>query len=87
MNVDERYYTKEERINFSRDILKQIQDLNLKLSYPAIKKLLQKLSEYNNSGHREIINIPFPEVDRRIKGILAIHRKEEPYIMLVHEKF
>mgnify|MGYP005711769945 FL=1 len=34
-----------------------------------------------------LINIPFPEIDRRIKGLLAISVNEEVWVKLEREKF
>ena len=45
-----------------------------------------KLKEYISEGERLIINIPFPEINRRIKGVLAINKSEEVVIGLLNEK-
>jgi len=38
------------------------------LKYEPIKKLYQQFKTYIAEGNRMLINIPFPEIDRRIKG-------------------
>ena len=52
-----------------------------------IKKLYAKFKEYISEGERMEINIPFPEINRRIKGLLAISVNEQVWINLKNEKF
>jgi hypothetical protein len=81
------YRTKEERQNEIKEILSKLSEFNLNSTYEPIKKLYQKFKEYINEGNRIEVNIPFPEVNRRIKGILAISIREEVWITLKNEKF
>lgn len=81
------YRTKEERQNEIKEILSKLSEFNLNLTYEPIKKLYQKFKEYINEGNRIEVNIPFPEVNRRIKGVLAISVREEVWITLKNEKF
>ena len=81
------YRTKEERQNEIKEILSKLSEFNLNTNYEPIKKLYQKFKEYINEGNRIEVNIPFPEVNRRIKGILAISVREEVWITLKNEKF
>jgi hypothetical protein len=81
------YRTKEERQNEIKEILEKLSDFDLNLNYEPIKKLYQKFKEYIQEGNRIEINIPFPEINRRIKGILAISVREEVWINLKNEKF
>jgi hypothetical protein len=81
------YRTKEERQNEIKEILSKLSEFNLNSTYEPIKKLYQKFKEYINEGNRIEVNIPFPEVNRRIKGILAISVREEVWITLKNEKF
>jgi len=46
-----------------------------------------KFKEYISKGERIIINIPFPEINRRIKGVLAINKTEDVTVALMNEKF
>ena len=57
------------------------------MTYEPIKKLYQKFKEYIQEGNRIEVNIPFPEINRRIKGILAISVREEVWVNLKNEKF
>ena len=70
------YRTKEERQKEVKEILEKLSNFDLNLKYEPIKK-----------GSRIEINIPFPEINRRIKGILAISVREEVWINLKNEKF
>lgn len=81
------YRTKEERQNEVKEILSKLSEFDLNLTYDPIKKLYEKFKEYIQEGNRIEVNIPFPEINRRIKGILAISVREEVWINLKNEKF
>lgn len=79
--------TEEERREASREILKQLETLDLSIKHKPIRELLKLLKKYNEKGDRIMVNIPFPEINRRIKGILSTGAREETYVVLKHEKF
>jgi len=81
------YRTKEERQNEVKEILNKLSEFDLNMTYEPIKKLYQKFKEYIQEGNRIEVNIPFPEINRRIKGILAISVREEVWVNLKNEKF
>ena len=81
------YRTKQERQNEVKHILEQLTDFQLNPTYEPVKKLYLKFKEYINEGNRLIVNIPFPEINRRIKGVLAINKREDVTIALMNEKF
>tara|TARA_Y100000996_G_scaffold308316_1_gene245052 strand:- start:100 stop:396 length:297 start_codon:yes stop_codon:yes gene_type:complete len=81
------YRTKEERQTEVKEILKQLSEFQLNPSYEPVKKLYLKFKEYISEGERLIVNIPFPEINRRIKGVLAINKREDVTIALMNEKF
>ena len=81
------YRTKEERQNKVKEILSQLSNFDLNIKYEPIKKLYEKFKEYIQEGNRIEVNIPFPEINRRIKGVLAISVREEVWINLKNEKF
>tara|TARA_Y100000287_G_scaffold137214_1_gene112090 strand:- start:94 stop:390 length:297 start_codon:yes stop_codon:yes gene_type:complete len=81
------YRSKEERQDEVKEILRQLNDFDLNLKYEPVKKLYKKFKEYISEGERLVVNIPFPEINRRIKGILAINKREEVTIALLNEKF
>ena len=80
------YRTKEERQEEGRIIIQKLTTLQLFIAYPAIKILFEKLREYISEGKRMLINIPFPELNRRIKGVLADNKHEEVWIRLEYEE-
>ncbi len=65
-------------------IIKKIDELQLSPEYPAVKQLYQFLKEYQENDYSININIKFPEIDRKIIGILPINIKNEPVIKLVN---
>ena len=81
------YRNKKERQNEVKNIILQLSDFKLNPTYEPIKKLYMLFKEYINEDRRIKINIPFPEINRRIKGLLAINKSEEVTIALINEKF
>ena len=81
------YRTKEQRQEEVKNILKQLGEFDLNIQYEPIKNLYQQFKTYIAEGNRMLINIPFPEIDRRIKGLLAISVNEEVWVKLEREKF
>ena len=70
-----------------KEVLNQLNEFDLNIKYEPIKKLYTLFKEYINEDKRIEINIPFPEINRRIKGLLAISVNENVWIKLKHEKF
>lgn len=81
------YRTKEERQLEVKEILNQLSKFDLNIKYEPIKKLYKLFKEYINEDRRIEVNIQFPEIDRRIKGLLAISVREDTWVNLKHEKF
>ena len=81
------YRNKKERQEEVKNIIMQLSDFNLNPKYEPIKKLYMLFKEYINEDRRIKVNIPFPEINRRIKGLLAISKNEEVTIALINEKF
>ena len=81
------YRNKKERQEEVKNIIMQLSDFNLNPKYEPIKKLYMLFKEYINEDKRIKVNIPFPEINRRIKGLLAISKSEEVTIALINEKF
>lgn len=79
--------TKEERKKEVMTIIKQLNDFELNATYEPVKQLYALFKEYIDCGERLKVNIPFPMINRRIKGILAISVREEVWIKLENEKF
>ena len=81
------YRTKEERQTEVKEILGQLSSFDLNIKYGPIKKLYGLFQTYIKEDKRIKVNIPFPEINRRIKGLLAISANEEVWVNLKHEKF
>ena len=81
------YRSKEERQEEVKNVLTQLSEFELTPAYEPVKKLYGFFRTYIDTGDRIIINIPFPMINRRIKGILAINKSEDVTIALINEKF
>tara|TARA_B100001093_G_C26169343_1_gene735065 strand:- start:187 stop:456 length:270 start_codon:yes stop_codon:yes gene_type:complete len=68
-------------------IINSLNNLELSPKYDEIKNLYKILQTYVNNGGKFIINIPFPLINKRIKGLLPDTVNEECFLTLVHEKF
>jgi len=63
--------TIEQRREQVRPIIDRLTELQMNVSYPAIRELYKKLSEFIRTGEDAKIKIPFPEFSRKIKGELT----------------
>tara|TARA_Y100000389_G_C17471238_1_gene531257 strand:- start:9660 stop:9953 length:294 start_codon:yes stop_codon:yes gene_type:complete len=81
------YRTLENRKEKVKELIKELTKFELNPKYEPIKKLYQEFKKYINTGDRIIINIPFPMISKRIKGVLSNTVNEEVTIALKHEKF
>ena len=77
--------TKEERKNEVRIIINKLTELELTISYEPIKELFEILQKYINQGGKISISIPFPMIERRIKGLLTDTVNEKCWVALLHE--
>jgi hypothetical protein len=74
--------TKQERSADVKPIIQKLSELELNTSYPAIKRLYKEIGEYVKDGESRKINIAFPEVKRRIKGLLSDDTRKETWVKL-----
>ena len=65
---------------------KQLTNFDLNMTYQPIRDFFKLCKEYVEEDRRIEINIPFPEINRSIRGLLAISVREECWINLKHEK-
>ncbi len=63
--------TIEQRREQVRPIIDRLTELQMNVSYPAIRELYKQLSQFIKTGEDAKIKIPFPEFSRRIKGELS----------------
>ena len=81
------YRTKEQRQEEVKNVLTQLSEFELTPAYEPVKKLYDFFRTYIDTGDRIVVNIPFPMINRRIKGVLAINKREDVTIALLNEKF
>ena len=79
---DDLMRTRIERGAEVRKIMQTLTDLGLTTSYSAVQTLLPMLSRYAQEGERTSIDIPVPEADRRMVGVLAASKREEVWLRL-----
>lgn len=85
--MDNAVLTKEERQQEVKPILLKLQELRLHpTTYESIKILYQNLQSYIQDGERKELNIPFPEYNVTIKGVLAINKGEKVWVKLERNK-
>lgn len=63
--------TEEERKEEVRIIIDKLTDLHLTIAYDPIRQLFIIMKNYIKNGGRVQINIPFPMINKRIKGTLT----------------
>jgi hypothetical protein len=80
------YKSKEGRVSDVKPIIQKLSELELNVSYPAIKRLYIEIALYIKDGESRKINIPFPEVKRRIKGFLSGDTRKETWVKLEADK-
>ena len=81
------YKTKNERKADITNIIKELSKFELTPTYTPIKKLYAHFKDFIENGNHIKVNIPFPMINRRIKGELMPNKKADSTICLMHEKF
>jgi hypothetical protein len=76
------YKSKNEMMADIKPIIQKLSELELNISYPAIKRLYVEIALHIKDGESRKINIPFPEVKRRIKGFLSGDTRKETWVKL-----
>ena len=76
------YRTKEERMSEIKPILSKLSELQLNPEYEPIKKLYVEIKRYIQEGERIELKIPFPEIGRKILGVLATNVREQVWVKL-----
>lgn len=77
----------EERKKEAHKIISKLTELNLTIQYEPVKELFKILKEYVDNGGNKEINIPFPMINKRIKGHLPDTLNDECFVALKHEEF
>jgi len=81
------YKTKEERQADVKNIIKELSKFELTMRYEPIKKLYKHFKDFIDTGSQIKVNIPFPMINRRIKGELMPNKNGDSHICLANEKF
>ena len=76
------YRSKQERQSECREIISNLIKLKLDPVYEPVKELYIKLKEYIDSGEKVKVDIPFPDFGKRIRGVLAIDKKEQVWVKI-----
>ena len=74
--------TKEERKKEIRIIINKLTELELTIQYEPVKELFKILQTYINEGGKIKINIPFPMINKNIKGLLPDTINEKCWVKL-----
>lgn len=81
------YKTMEQRKEDVRNIIKELNKFELTLRYEPVKKLYAHFKDFIENGNIVKVNIPFPMINRRIKGNLMPNVKADSVITLIKERF
>jgi len=82
--MDDNYRNKDERRHETLNIIYQLRENKIDSSFPAIKTLISKLNDFVNDGHEMHFTIPFPEMNKKIKAELYLHKREKCVVVLKH---
>lgn len=75
--------SKDERKEQVRPIFEKLTELKLLASeHDEIRQLFQMIGAYVKTGDKQVINIAFPEIRKRIKGALEPNTSKESCIRL-----
>ena len=74
--------TKEERRIETNSIIKSLNDLKINTGYPEVRELYKCIQSYVNDGIQQEIDILFPAISRRIRGWLALDKREKVWVKL-----
>ena len=81
------YKTKEQRKDDVKNIIKELNKFELTPTYEPVKKLYVHFKDFIDNGNIVKVNIPFPMINRRIKGNLMPNVKADSVITLINETF
>lgn len=77
--------TIEERRQQVRPIINKLTELQMNISYPAIRELYKQLNQFVKTGEDMKIKISFPEFSRKIKGELTNATYKQCWVKLEME--
>ena len=74
--------TKEQRQNEIKTIIKKLNELHLNTAYDGIKLLFKHMKEYTDAEEPIQIDIPCPELNICIKGVLEVDLRKKVWVKL-----
>jgi hypothetical protein len=77
--------TIEQRREQVRPIIDKLTELQMNISYPAIRELYKQLNQFVKTGEDSKIKIAFPEFSRKIKGELSNATYKQCWVKLEME--
>ena len=77
--------TVEQRREQVRPIIDKLTELQMNISYPAIRELYKQLNQFVKTGEDAKIKIAFPEFSRKIKGELSNATYKQCWVKLEME--
>ena len=77
--------TTEQRREQVRPIIDKLTELQMNISYPAIRELYKQLNQFVKTGEDAKIKIAFPEFSRKIKGELSNATYKQCWVKLEME--
>jgi len=77
--------TVEQRRQQVRPIIDKLTELQMNISYPAIRELYKQLNQFVKTGEDAKIKIAFPEFSRKIKGELSNATYKQCWVKLEME--
>jgi len=83
-NKQNDYRDENERRHETLNIIYQLRENKIDTSCQAVRTLIEKLNEYVIEGHDMTFSIPFPEINKKIKASLYVHKREECVVVLKH---
>ena len=71
-----------ERKAKGHELIKQLDELGLRIAHTGMRTLLSHLAQYIHKGERVEIDVPLPDANRRAVGVLSTSRREETWLRL-----
>ena len=86
-DIEEALISSDIGVETTLKIIEKLEELHLSIDYEPIKQFYDIMFNYIRTGERIIVNIPFPQMNKRIEGVLATNIREEVALRLKYEKY
>ena len=81
---DANYRDQNERREETLQVIYQLQKNNIDSKFDAIQTLLSEMTDYVINGNEKDFSIPFPEMNKVIKGQLYLHKDKQCVVVMKH---